>query len=88
MSTNGISPCILTGSKVKFFDEQNELFRYLTEQELKEIQGFNKDFNFPVSKSQTRKQIGNSIYVGVLESILENLIPSAYKQEEPLAIAA
>lgn len=87
-STNGISPCILTGSKVKFFDEKNKLFRYLTEQELKEIQGFHKDFNFPVSKSQTRKQIGNSIYVGVLETILENLIPSAYIQEEPLAIAA
>ena len=54
------------------------LFRYLTEQELTLIQGFNKDFKFPVSNSQVRKQIGNSIYVGLLEKILKNLIPKKY----------
>jgi len=83
-STNGISPCLLTGSKARFYDEKNKLFRYLNEQELKEIQGFNKDFKFPVSKTQTRKQIGNSIYVGVLGAVLENLVPYAYRQEEQL----
>ncbi|WP_415407292.1 DNA cytosine methyltransferase [Sulfurovum sp. CS9] len=87
-STNGISPCILAGGKVKFYDEKNKLFRYLNEQELKELQGFNKNFKFPVSNTQAKKQIGNSIFVGVLEAILANLIPSPYKQEETPALAA
>lgn len=77
-SSSGISPCLTTGGRPKFYDEKNKIFRYLTEQELKEIQGFNKDFKFPVSNTQIRKQIGNSIYVGVLEAILRNLIPSSY----------
>ena len=90
MSTNGISPCFLAGGcKSRFYDEKNMLFRYLTEQELTLIQGFNKDFKFPVSNSQVRKQIGNSIYVGLLEKILKNLIPKKYfnfikTQEESL----
>ena len=89
ISTNGIAPCFLAGNtKCKFYDEVNGLFRYLTEDELKRIQGFPEDFKFPVSKSQTRKQIGNSIYVGVLEAILKNLIPEHYFTASQVAAMA
>jgi len=89
ISTNGIAPCFLAGNtKCKFYDEVNGLFRYLTEDELKHIQGFPEDFKFPVSKSQTRKQIGNSIYVGVLEAILKNLVPAHYFTASQVAAMA
>lgn len=75
MSTNGISPCLLSGGgRGKFFDEKNKVFRYLHEKELSQMQGFPADFNFPVSNTRIRKQIGNSIYVGVLEAIMSNLL--------------
>jgi len=77
VSSEGISPCLTaigSGSKTKFYDTKNKLFRYLTEDELVGIQGFPKDFKFPVSKTQQRKQLGNSIYVGVLEEILSSLL--------------
>ncbi|WP_428737658.1 DNA cytosine methyltransferase [Sulfurimonas sp.] len=79
ISSTGISPCFLAGNtKIKFYDQKNNLYRYLTENEMKQIQGFNKDYKFPVSNSQARKQIGNSMYVGVIEAILKNLIPKEY----------
>lgn len=82
MSTNGISSCFLSGGlRGRFHDTKNNIFRHLTEQELTEIQGFPSDFKFPVSNSQIRKQIGNSIYVGVLEEILKNLIPQHINNE-------
>ena len=77
ISSEGISPCLTaigSGSKTKFYDTKNKLFRYLTEDELVGIQGFPKDFKFSVSKTQQRKQLGNSIYVGVLEEILSSLL--------------
>ena len=42
------------------------------------IQGLDK-LKFPVSNTQKKKQIGNSITVSVLEAILNNLIPDKYK---------
>lgn len=74
-SSDGISPCITTGGKIKIHDTKNNVFRYLTEDELTKIQGFPEDFQFPVSKSQQRKQLGNSISVPVLESIFRELLP-------------
>ena len=80
-STYGISPCLLSGNtKAKFFDEKNKIFRYLTERELKLIQGFNNNFILPVSNTQARKQIGNSIFVGILNEINKLLIPQRYFQ--------
>lgn len=88
ISTTGISPCFLAGNtKIKFYDQKNNLYRYLTENEMKQIQGFNKDFKFPVSNSQARKQIGNSMYVGVIEAILKNLIPKEYFLGSGAAVA-
>lgn len=78
ISSDGISPCILSGSQAKFFDTKNNLFRYLTIKEKSLIQGFNEDFKFPVSKSQAKKQLGNTITISVMEAILKNLIPSEY----------
>lgn len=75
ISTDGISPCLTSqGSKTKFYDTKNKLYRYLTEDEQVAIQGFPPKFIFPVSKTQQRKQLGNSIYVGVLEEILSSLL--------------
>lgn len=73
-STTGISPTIRTGGQTKFYDEINKTYRYLNTQELASLQGFDKDFIFPVSKAQTKKQIGNSISVPVIKAICENLL--------------
>ena len=78
VSTNGISPCLLSGCQTKFYDEKNNLFRYLTIKEKSLIQGFSEDFKFPVSKAQAKKQLGNTIAVPVMKAILKNLIPSEY----------
>lgn len=78
-STKGISPCLQSGNvKPKFYDEKNKIFRYLTETEMQYIQGFGPNFIFPVSNRQVRKQIGNSIYVGVLNEISKMLLPQQY----------
>lgn len=75
-STDGIAPCIVASSaKTKFYDTKNKLFRFLNIDEMAAIQGFPQDFEFPVSKTQKKKQIGNSITIPVLEAILENLLP-------------
>jgi len=78
-STKGISPCLLSGNvRPKFYDEKNKIFRYMTETEMQHIQGFGLNFIFPVSNRQVRKQIGNSIYVGVLNEISKMLLPQQY----------
>ena len=77
-STKGISPCLIASNRSKFYDEKNKIFRYLTETEMQHIQGFSSNFIFPVSRQQTRKQIGNSIYVGVLNEISKMLLPQQY----------
>lgn len=43
--------------------------RYLTLNELKQIQGFPINFQFPVSRTQAEKQIGNSVCVPVVEHL-------------------
>ena len=50
----------------------------MTETEMQYIQGFNPNFILPVSNRQVRKQIGNSIYVGVLNEISKMLLPQQY----------
>lgn len=77
-STKGISPCLTSSNRSKFYDVKNNIFRYLTETEMQHIQGFSASFIFPVSNTQARKQIGNSIYVGVLNEISKMLLPQKY----------
>lgn len=78
-STKGISPCLLSGNvRPKFYDEKNKIFRYMTETEMQHIQGFGSNFILPASNRQVRKQIGNSIYVGVLNEISKMLLPKQY----------
>lgn len=81
-STKGISPCLLSGNvRPKFYDEKNKIFRYITETEMQHIQGFSPNFILPVSNRQVRKQIGNSIYVGVLNEISKMLLPQQYYKD-------
>jgi len=89
-STNGISPCLTCGSNHKFYDTKNKVFRHLNIEELSQIQGF-RNFKFPVSDSQSRKQLGNSMSVNVIKSLFENLLTEylpqnqeVFKEEERL----
>ena len=49
------------------------LQRYANVKELLRLQGFPEDFKIDVSKSQLKKQIGNSITVNVMEAIFTQL---------------
>jgi len=40
----------------------------------KEMQGFPKSFKFPVSESQTMKQLGNAVAIPVVQAIYKNII--------------
>jgi DNA (cytosine-5)-methyltransferase 1 len=84
-STKGIAPCIVASSaKTKFYDTKNKLFRYLTLEEMAAIQGFPANFKFPVSNTQKKKQIGNSITVSVLEAIIKNLLSNITPPSKPV----
>jgi len=74
VDTKGITGTLLTTPGRKYFDSKNGLFRYLTEEEQALIQQFPKSFNWPVSKTQQRIQIGNSITVSVLEALIKQLL--------------
>ncbi|MGF1540098.1 MAG: DNA (cytosine-5-)-methyltransferase [Pleurocapsa sp.] len=56
----------LTGTFVK--DGETGI-RLLTESECKAIMGFNRDFIFPVSRTQMYRQIGNSVAIPVVKAI-------------------
>lgn len=73
-STSGISPTLRTGNRDHFYDTKNSLFRRLTLEELTAVQGFSKDFKWPVGKTAQRKQLGNSVSVPVFECILRELL--------------
>lgn len=90
-STEGISPCLTKGgSKTRFFDTKHKLYRRLSEQELSRIQGFGDDYIFPVANTHIKEQLGNSMAVQVMQSLLTNLVPHLLPniQEETLIQAA
>ena len=91
-STEGISPCLTKGgSKTKFYDTKNKVYRYLSEREMTAIQGFGEDFIFPVSKTHIKEQLGNSMAIPVMKALIENLIPvcaSNHTMGEELQYAA
>lgn len=73
-SSNGISPCLRRCGKLpKIHDTKNNIFRFMTLEEMTLIQGF-RNFEFPVSKTQQKYQLGNSMSINVIKSIYENLL--------------
>jgi DNA (cytosine-5)-methyltransferase 1 len=48
--------------------------RRLSHIEAKKMQGFPDDFEFPVSKTQAIKQLGNSVAVDAVEAVAKNLL--------------
>lgn len=48
--------------------------RKLTERECARLQGFPEDFILPCSKTQTYKQLGNSVTVPVIYKIAQKII--------------
>ena len=90
-STQGISPCLTKGgSKTRFFDTKHKLYRRLSEKELSRIQGFGDEYVFPVANTHIKEQLGNSMAVQVMQSLLKNLVPHLLPntQEETLIQAA
>lgn len=75
-STEGISPCLTKGgSKTRFFDTKHNVYRRLSEKELSRIQGFGDKYVFPVANTHIKEQLGNSMAVQVMQSLLKNLVP-------------
>lgn len=60
----------LTGTFVK---DGKTGMRYLTANECKAMQGFPDDFEFPVSRMQTFRQLGNSVAIPVVQKIAEQM---------------
>jgi DNA (cytosine-5)-methyltransferase 1 len=55
--------------------------RRLSYIEAKKMQGFPNDFEFPVSKTQAIKQLGNSVAVDAVEAVAKNLLQHLEKIE-------
>ena len=90
-STQGISPCLTKGgSKTRFYDTKHNVYRRLSEKELSRIQGFGDEYVFPVANTHIKEQLGNSMAVQVMQSLLKNLVPHLLPniQEETLIQAA
>lgn len=66
-----IASCLLA-SGTKFYCIDG-VYRFISVDEMKRLQGFNDDFIFPVSDNQAKKQLGNTMTVNVLQKIFENL---------------
>lgn len=64
------APTIIANRVPKLWDIQ----RKLSVIESLRLQGFPDEFNFRVSKAQAYKQLGNSVTVNVVQSIIENII--------------
>lgn len=67
---NSYSPTIIANRVPKLWDIQ----RKLSVLEAQRLQGFPDKFEFPVSNNQAYKQLGNSVSVPVVESIIEKMI--------------
>jgi DNA (cytosine-5)-methyltransferase 1 len=66
----------LTGTFVK--DGETGL-RLLSHNECKAVMGFPADFEFPVSRTQMYRQMGNSVALPVVEAIAKNIVASIQK---------
>lgn len=62
------------GHNVPLIITDSGLFRKITPREAFNLQGFPKDFKLPeIANSHLYKQAGNSVVVGVVERIAENI---------------
>lgn len=75
---NTYSPTIIANRVPKLWD----IARKLSVSEAKRLQGFPEDFTFPVSDNQSYKQLGNSVTVPVIESILGSMLYFYQKSEK------
>lgn len=66
-----IAKCLRTGARSYY--KLNGIYRFLTNIEQKRLQGFPDDFKMPVSDTQIRRQMGNTMTVTVLEQIFKQL---------------
>lgn len=64
------SPAIIANRRPKLWD----LKRFLTVKECMGLQAFPKELNFPVSDAQAFKQLGNSVCVKVIDSIVNDMM--------------
>ena len=73
----------LTGTFVR--DGETGL-RLLSHNECKAIMGFPEDFEFPVSRTQMYRQMGNSVAVPVVEAIAKNIVETILSIEKGVGI--
>ena len=64
----------LTPSKFSHGEINNEYIRKLTPREMARLQSFDDSYIFPVSDAQAYKQIGNSVTISVLESVISEVL--------------
>lgn len=69
------APTIIAGRTPKLWD----IGRKLSVLEAKRLQGFPDDFRMPVSNNQAYKQLGNSVSVPVIKSIMKSMIEAYNK---------
>jgi DNA (cytosine-5)-methyltransferase 1 len=70
LNSNLFSPCLNTGNGLW----NVKLNRYANIKEYLKLQGFDVTFNYVISKTQIKKQIGNSISINVLKIIFKNML--------------
>ena len=71
-SVNSLSPTVIANRVPQLWD----LKRKLTVRECARLQGFPDSFQFPVSRQQAYKQLGNSVSVPVIQSIIKEMLIS------------
>ncbi|PML89308.1 hypothetical protein BCT25_02010 [Vibrio sp. 10N.261.45.A6] len=69
------APAIIANRRPKLWD----LKRFLTVKECMALQAFPLNLEFPVSNAQTFKQLGNSVCVNVIDSIVEDMMQAVDK---------
>jgi len=68
--SNTYAPAIIANRRPKLWDIQ----RFLTVRECLKLQAFPEDLEFPVSDAQAFKQLGNSVCVAVVESVVKDML--------------
>lgn len=68
--SNTYAPAIIANRRPKLWDIE----RFLTVSECLKLQGFPEDLKFPVSDAQAFKQLGNSVCVAVVESVVKDML--------------
>ena len=75
---DSVAPAIIANREPKLWDIQ----RRMSVNECRKLQGFPDWFEFNVSNSQAKKQLGNAIAVPVVDAIFTNML-EYYKKEIP-----